>query len=186
MHLRLDIIERLKNADQSALFELMQTNYNELYRYALKYTADKELAKDIVSQFFIHFWEKRTLLAKAENVQAYIMVSFRNHTIHYLQKIQRQLDLPIQDFPGFEYSYEEYLIACQQQTHLRQLLQEAIESLSPRQRQLLQLRYYDCLSYEQISSRTNLTQRTVYNKIHEAIKALRSHNILQFIRKKIG
>jgi RNA polymerase sigma-70 factor (ECF subfamily) len=186
MHLRLDIIERLKNADQSALFELMQTHYNELYRYALKYTADKELAKDIVSQFFIHFWEKRTLLAKAENIQAYVMVSFRNYIIHYLQKIQRQLDLPIQDFPGFEYSYEEYLIACQQQTHLRQLLQEAIESLSPRQRQLLQLRYYDCLSYEQISSRTNLTQRTVYNKIHEAIKALRSHNILQFIRKKIG
>ncbi len=186
MQIGLDIIERLKKADQSALFELMQTHYNELYRYALKYTADKELAKDIVSQFFIHFWEKRMLLAKADNLQAYLLISFRNYILHYLQKIQRQLDLPIQDFPGFEYSHEECLIAHQQQSRTRQLLREAMESLSSRQRQLLQLRYYDCLSYEQIAERTDLAQRTVYNKIHEAIKKLRSHSIIQFIEKKLG
>lgn len=186
MHMSLDIIERLKKADPSALFEIMKTHYNDLYRYALKYTADKELAKDIVSQFFVHFWEKRSMLANADNLQTYLLVSFRNYIIHYLQKIQRQLDLPVQDFPGFEYSYEEYLIAGQRQSHIKQLLQEALETLPPRQRQLLQLRFYDSLSYEQIAQRTDLAQRTVYNKIHEAIKTLRSHSILEFIRKKIS
>ena len=186
MQMAVDIVERMRKGDQNALFALMKAHYNDLYRYAMKYTADKELAKDIVSQFFVQLWEKRNLLANADNLQAYLLVSFRNHIIHYLQKIQKQLDLPVQDFPGFEYSYEEYLIASQQRTHIKALLQTAMESLPPRQRQLLQLRFYDQLSYEQISERTDLCQRTVYNKIYEALKSLRAHTAVDAIRKAIS
>ncbi len=35
------------------------------------------------------------------------------------------------------------------------------------------MRFYEGLSYEEIVQRTGLTHRTVYNKVHEAIKKLR-------------
>ena len=101
MQMAVDIVERMRKGDQNALFALMKAHYNDLYRYAMKYTADKELAKDIVSQFFVQLWEKRNLLANADNLQAYLLVSFRNHIIHYLQKNSKTTRFARSGFSGF-------------------------------------------------------------------------------------
>ena len=57
---------------------------------------------------------------------------------------------------------------------MKKLLRNAVESLPERQRELVQLRFYEHMSYEEIAMKTSLSVRTVYNKLHEAIKKLRS------------
>jgi len=68
--------ERLRCGDKEALFSLMIIYYNDLFKYALKFTSDPELTKDLVNQFFIHVWENRTNLYKAEKIKPYLIVSF--------------------------------------------------------------------------------------------------------------
>lgn len=179
-----DLTEQLKTGNQEALFSLMEMYYNDLFRYGIKFTADKDLAKDIVSQFFIHLWDKREQFIKANNLQGYILVSFRHYIINYLQRIQKQLDLQSPATETWEYSYEEYLIAAQDHDYTKKMLQEAITSLPDRQRQLVQLRFYDQLSYEEIADKTTLSLRTVYNKIHIALKTLRSHATVEHLRRR--
>jgi RNA polymerase sigma factor (sigma-70 family) len=49
-----------------------------------------------------------------------------------------------------------------------------INDLPNRQKELIALRFYEGLNYEEIVQRTGLSHRTVYNKIHEGIKKLKT------------
>jgi RNA polymerase sigma factor (sigma-70 family) len=110
------------------------------------------------------------------------MVSFRNFLLNYHRKISRQLELS--DSELVEYSYEDYIIAWQDKEAVRRMLLQAMQSLSMRQRELVQLRYYEQLSCEEIAGRTGLSLRTIYNKLHEALKKLRTHSLVESIRKR--
>ncbi|NCT77128.1 MAG: sigma-70 family RNA polymerase sigma factor [Chitinophagaceae bacterium] len=180
-----ELTERLRHGNQEALFSLMGLYYNDLYRYGMKFTADRDLTKDIIGQFFIHIWDHRQRISAAENIQAYLLVSFRHFIIQHLRRIVRQLDIEENENEALEYSYEDYLIAAQENEAVRQVLQEAIASLPARQKQLIQLRFYDQLSCEEIAARTSLSVRTVYNKLHEAVKNLRSHARVETLRNRL-
>jgi RNA polymerase sigma-70 factor (ECF subfamily) len=80
---------------------------------------------------------------------------------------------------SFELPYETFIIATQKDEMIKEALQQAIASLPRRQRQLLQLRYYEQMGYEEIADKTSLSVRTVYNKLHEALKKLRSGSALK-------
>lgn len=174
-----ELTSRLRKGEQEALFALMTLYYNDLYRYSLRFTADQDLAKDIISQFFLHIWNHHQRAGEADNIKAYLVVSFRRFAVAYLKKMTRELNIESSGNEGYEYSYEDCLIASQQDEHTKSVLTEALRSLPARQLQLVQLRFYDQLTIEEIAARTSLTVRTIYNKLHEAIKKLRSHACLE-------
>lgn len=168
------LTELLHKGDKEALFAIMTSCYNDLFRYGIKFTADKDVTKDIIGQFFLHMWDHRASFASADNIKAYVITSYKRFVISYLTKISRQLNIEEQMPSSYEYSYEDYLIAWQSEESVKKLLRNAVESLPERQRQLIQLRFYEQLSYEDIAEKTSLSLRTIYNKLHEAIKKLRS------------
>lgn len=168
------LTERLRSGDKEALFSMMHFYYNDLFRYGIKFTADKDLTKDIIGQFFLHIWDHRQNFTSAENIKGYLIVSFKRFVIGYLTKISRQLDIEELQPDTYEYPYEDYIIAWQSEETLKTILRDAIEQLPERQRELVRLRFYEQLSYEEIAQKTSLSIRTVYNKLHEAIKKLRS------------
>lgn len=176
-----ELTQRLLQGNPESLFCLMSTYYNQLYKYGIKFTADKDLTKDLISQFFLHVWDHRHQLGNVHNIEAYLMVSFRHFLLNYHRKISRQLDLSESEL--VEYSYEEYIIAWQDKQAVRDRLLQAMQSLPTRQRELIQLRYYEQLSCEEISNRTGLSLRTIYNKLHEALKKLRRHSLVECIRR---
>lgn len=178
-----ELSERLRNGNKDALFSLMSFYYNDLFRYGLKYTADKDLTKDIIGQFFLHIWDHRENFQAAEHVKSYLVVSFKHFLVAYLKKISRQLNIPHNEYSACEYSYEEYIISAQDQENMRHLLIRIIESLPERQKELVRLRFYEQLSIEEIAERTSLTVRTVYNKLHEAMKRIRQHSLTENLRK---
>jgi RNA polymerase sigma factor (sigma-70 family) len=180
-----ELNNRLRNGNKEALFSMMSFYYNDLFRYGIKFTADKDLTKDIIGQFFLHIWDHRDKFSAADNVKCYLIVSYKRFLIDYLKKISRQLNLPDNETSSVEYSYEEYIIASQEKEYTRILLTKIIESLPPREKQLVQLRYYDQLSYKEISDKTSLSMRTVYNKLHEAIKRIRGHALSENIRRNL-
>ena len=166
-----------------ALFSIMTSYYNDLFKYGIKFTADVENTKDIVNQFFLHAWEHREKFVAAENSKAYLLVSFKRFLINDLRK-----SFPfksVADYPEepMEHSYEDYIICFEENEALKKTLYESIQLLPARQKELLMLRFYDNMSYEEIAEKKSLSIRTVYNKIHLALKKLRSFELIQQIRK---
>jgi len=60
------LTDRLKHGDREALFSMMTCYYNDLFRYGIRFTSDKDLTKDIIGQFFLHIWDNRKRFAAAE------------------------------------------------------------------------------------------------------------------------
>lgn len=175
--------EHLPN--EEALFALMRLYYDELFRYGVKFTADVEETKDALNQFFIHIWDNRHKLDKVENIKAYLFVSYKRWLIVHLQRRRNSRSLSLSE--GLindlaEQSYEDYLVKQINDEELAAVLQDAIKSLPDRQRQLLQLRFYEHMDYQEIAEKTSLTVRTVYNKLSEAIKKLRNHKRIEKLR----
>ena len=69
--------------------------------------------------------------------------------------------------------YEDLLIAFQQSEEKKNRLRAALKKLTKKQLQIIRLKFFDNLSYEEIAAKTSLKQRTVYNLIYEAIRHLR-------------
>lgn len=177
----------MKLDTEEILFSLMSLYYDELFRYGIRFTSDAAETKNGINQFFLHFWENRDKLQNVENVKAYIFVSYKRWLIARLRQRQqnRTMTLPDDDrLQLCEQSYEDYLVEQIRDHEQAQVFREAIKALPARQKQLVQLRFYEHLSYEEISQRTSLSVRTVYNKLHEAIKKLRTHKQVSQIRNR--
>ena len=57
---------------------LYRKYYHSLLFIGLKQYKDADLVKDAIQQQFLYLWEKRSGLQKAENVRAYLFISFAN------------------------------------------------------------------------------------------------------------
>lgn len=171
-----DLWEQLRCGKEDALYMLYRAFYNRLFSSGFSICRDRESVRDSINQTFLYFWEKHETLRVAENVESYIVSSFRRRLIATLTAQKRETkklkewQLGEQEFIP---SHEEYLVELQNRQELKKQMSAAISKLSRRKQELIHLHYYEGLSYEEIAAKTGLSMRTVYNKCHEAVKSLR-------------
>jgi RNA polymerase sigma factor (sigma-70 family) len=168
--------EQMRLGDKNALFGLYNNLYFHLIRFGLKINPDDELVKDCVNQVFLNLWDKRSRLNPVENVKSYLMTSLRRCMLDQLAYVDRT-NLAVNKMGDGEakneLSYEEIMIGLQQDEEIKNKLKVAIAQLTPRQFELIQLKFFEGLSYEQIADRTSQTVKTAYNTVYDAIKMLR-------------
>jgi RNA polymerase sigma factor (sigma-70 family) len=166
----------LRQGDKEMFLALYKKYYHTLLFIGLKEMKDAHLVKDIIQQLFLYLWEKRETIQQARNIKSYLITSFlRKLTLDWKKTKQSGL------LQAVTSSYaedpqpnpEEKLIKKDEQSHLFKLLMDRINDLPNRQKELIVLRFYEGLSYEEIVQRTGLSHRTVYNKIHEGLKKLK-------------
>lgn len=187
-----DILERelwdaLRNGDQSALRKLYLSYYQSLLQYGLKYTNHRDTLKDSINSTFLYIWDKRASLSTANNVGNYIFKSYQRQLVRDLQQNQTFDTLSTIDNDEITYDAADFQLIMQQEEVQRvAFLKNAILKLPKRQRELIHLRYYEGLSYEEIALKTQLTKRTVYNQIHTAISTLKNDTDLQNLKKLLS
>lgn len=162
--------------NDDAFYQLYKLCYPELLGFGSRQYSDKERVKDVINQTFVYFWEKRANLRLLEMARPYIYTSF-------IRKLSASFDnkgqtvVPIEYLPSevqdAQPSPESLLIYRHHNEALRDRISKAIAKLSARKRELVMLKYYEGLSYKEICRRTGLSERTAYNKLHEAVKALK-------------
>lgn len=162
--------------DRDMFLALYRKYYHSLLFIGLKRIKDPHLVKDAIQQQFLYLWEKRQTIQEAQNVRSYLINSFLRKLATDWIKTEKSTRLEIA-WSNIDHeplpSPEESLIANQEQRQIHELLMANINALPARQRELIVMKFYDGLSYDEIVQKTGLTHRTVYNKIHEALKKLK-------------
>lgn len=73
-------------------FECVYPIYNrtvqDLFRFGLLYTSDKELIKDCIHDVFVKIHMNRAKLAPTDNIAAYLTVALKNTLFNALKKQQ--------------------------------------------------------------------------------------------------
>ncbi|MHA4807519.1 RNA polymerase sigma factor [Flavitalea flava] len=166
----------VRTNSEPALYKLYHILYDELYRYGIHVCADKELVKDSINTLFVELWQKRDRLPDLENVKGYVFIWYKRKVFRNVNA-RRSDDWIGKAIPLYQEmevrSYEEVLVALESNAIRREKIKKALDGLTSRQKEFIQMRFYEDLSYEEISLKTNTTVRTVYNTIHVALTKLK-------------
>ncbi len=155
-------------------FRLIYMEYSDfLYNYGRKMCQDSDLVRDSIQDVFRIIWEKKEIIVIKSSLKHYVFTIFRRELI---QKIQHQQNLTDQFTEiDFELSIESKIILDESQQHLRKNLDQAINKLSLRQKEIIFLRYYENMSYSEIAELMSLNQNSMYKLLSAAISRIKDH-----------
>jgi RNA polymerase sigma factor (sigma-70 family) len=174
----------LADGEQQGLYKCFDIFYDDLYKFGLSLYKNPEMVKEGINNLFIELWKIKHKLSGVTNIQQYVLtiykrVLYKTYTDYTSLMPFEPLDQELIECSiNAEQSYETILIASQQDEHLKKRLQNALSQLSPRQKEIIRMRYFEQTSFEQIAAETGLTERTIYNTLYNAIKILKEVFVL--------
>lgn len=136
-----------------------------LYRFMLKNTKDKDLAKDLVQDAFEKLWRKLNDV-EAEKAKTYLFTTGYHAFIDYTrkQKFKGDYNEIVEANHGYQQNYN----------NLKEIINGALEKLPEIQRTVIMLRDYEGYDYNEIGEITNLSESQVKVYIFRARQTLKN------------
>ena len=169
-------IEKAKIGDQVAFTFLLDFYWNEVYAFMLKRTENETDAEDIAIETFSKAFDKLATYNPEFQFNTWLIAIAKNVHIDILRKKKSSLFVEITDEEDYQAyniadttpSAEDKLITEQ---NLSQLLQY-IKELKPHYQEVIQLRYFQEMSYQEIANQLDEPLSNVKVKILRAKKLL--------------
>lgn len=168
----LQLIRLLKEDDQSAFTEIYARYAEKLTGFASAKLYSLEDSRDVIHDVFVKLWEERKQLQVDRNLEAYLFTLIRYRIIDKIRKNIRREDYAgmLQSLRVNYDSETEKIIAAKE---IKQGIEQALDKLSPRVKEIYQLSREENLSIPEIAARLQLSEQTVKNQLTFALKHLR-------------
>jgi len=154
--------------EEIKLKELFNKFFVPLCKFAFVITKDKMLAEDAVQQVFINLYRKNEM-ANVNSVESYLFISAKNNALNLLNQQNTRA--------RYESNFVEMkLDEDTEKTNIevfREKLTAAISSLPNQCRIVYQLKQMEGLTYKEIASYLEISEKTVENQMGIALKKLR-------------
>lgn len=169
-------INNAKNGDQVAFTYLLDYYWNEVYGFMLKRTENETNAEDITIETFSKAFDKIATYNPEFQFNTWLIAIAKNVHIDMLRKKKSAFFIEITD----EEDYQAYNIADSSpsaedeliiEQNLSQLLQ-FIKELKPHYQEVIQLRYFQEMSYQEIAEQLEEPLSNVKIKLLRAKKLL--------------
>lgn len=173
----LKLIEKaIKTGDRSAYNELMHLYRDPIYFMLYEKVGDQELAKDLTIEALGKAFKNLHMYTPEYAFSTWLYTVARNNCIDYLRKNKIStisIDKMIEDEEGKKNNFdiksndpnpESIIIKKQRISILRQI----VDQLKPKYRELVKLRYFKEMSYEEISDILNIPLGTVKAQLHRS------------------
>lgn len=161
--------KRLRKGESAAFVELYEVLGDQLYRYAhaqLKSSAD---ASDVVQEVFVRLVKSHRALGRAENLNGYVFATARNEIIRWLNRQKRTPNFEAE--PGEE-SQDVSSSAVLNSVESRDWVENTLEQLADIDREIVQLKVFSQLTFEEIAIAMNLKTSNVATRYRRAISKL--------------
>lgn len=152
---------------------MTEKEYNEcvnlyadnVYRFILKNLGHREDAKDVVQGAFEKLWRSRETVDNTKSRSFLFTVAY-NQMIDHIRKNKRIVLNELKT---------EGRTTVQRHSHIKKVLDEALNRLSETQKSLVLLKDYEGYSYEEIGQITGLSLSQVKVYLHRARMALKEY-----------
>ncbi len=163
--------QQLLDGEQHALAFFYEKYADWLLKYGLSIVYNREMVQDAVQELFIQVWNRRTNLTVPLSVKYYMMASLRRIILKDISSSRLLTDSFPADTLLAESPYSPDVDETEEATS--RVLQAALRALPPRQQEVIFLRFFDKLSYEEITALTCLDNQVLRNTIFRATKTLK-------------
>lgn len=169
-----ELLEGLRNSDANAYTEIYDRYSGPLYLFVIKRLADRDEAKDLLHDFFLKLWERRADLEITHNLTGYLYTALRHAMLNKISREQvkmRYIDSFLSYIDEVEPTGTDYLV---RERELQEIIDKEIANLQPRMREVFALSRTENLSRKEIADALGISEETVKNHMHKALRVLKS------------
>jgi RNA polymerase sigma-70 factor (ECF subfamily) len=171
------LIARMSRGDQTALAALYDRTNSLVYGLALRVLQEPAAAEDITIEVYTQVYRQASIYDPSRGTpSAWLLMLTRSRAIDRLrmetQRREREEPLEAAAVAVAPAADPE---ACSAVTELQRIVRRALATLTPEQRQVIEIAYYSGLSHSEIAARLGLPLGTVKTRIRTGMMLLREH-----------
>lgn len=174
--------QHFKEGDEAAFAAVYRQHVQTLFRYGMSLRPDEDFVRDCLHDVFVEVWTKRERLGDTDSIKFYLIKSLKNRIFNQVEKQSRLIPVdldagynPVETATYATPSHEDELIQRQHDAGRLDKLAHCLDRLPPRQREAVQLRYFEGLDYRQVAEVLAVSQQSAYNLIFRALEELRKY-----------
>lgn len=168
------LILELFHSNPQAAFQLMFDTYHmPLCLYAVQLTDSFNIAEDIVQDFFIYFWEKKTYQNITVNLRSYLFYSIRNNTLLFLRKNNL---ISMEELSDSEINIVDSLQDEEELREKERKAMEALEALPKQELAVVKAIILENKKYKEAAEELQISINTLKTHLSRALKHLRQNN----------
>ena len=167
-----DILKDIAAGSSKAFRALYSQWEPTLSSFIFQVTRSKIITAEIVQDVFLKIWMTRESLVEVKDFKAYLFVISKNRAINALKK--SLADLERMKKYASEVPFNEQPEDDNDQIPFT-LIDEAIDQLSPRQKEIFLLHRHERYSYREIAEQLGIGKESVKTHLSLAIKSIKNH-----------
>jgi RNA polymerase sigma-70 factor (ECF subfamily) len=171
-HKESELLQNVSTGSTEAFRRLYYLWEPALSSFLFQITKSKELTAEIVQDVFLKIWMTRETLQEIKNFKAYLFVISKNQAINALKKSILELE-KFKIFADNPHLYEEEV--DEKKEYQYSLIDEAIDQLPARQKEVFLLHRYERMTYQEIADRLGIGKESVKSHLSIGIKAVKSN-----------
>lgn len=173
----ISIWQSLKEGSETSFRSIYSAHYKCLYEYGFRIVSDEEMVKDCIHDLFVKIWNNKANLGSVKSIRPYLLVSLRSMLYNSIKTNNRRRVInfeseTVQNF-AMVFSAESDYIRKEEDSQKFQLLINALNQLTSRQKEAIFLRYFANLDYDEISGILEITTKACYKLIARGLAILR-------------
>jgi RNA polymerase sigma factor (sigma-70 family) len=166
-----------RDSDRESLKQLFLCTYGTLFTYGVKLTQDPTTTRDAIQEVFLNLWQYRTRLNPQAKAIPYLLRAVRNELVRIEKQFRGHADLTDETskLTFLPHEFQDPVLDASE----RALILETLNRLPSRQREILYLRFYENLSFEDIATVLGINYQSAVNQSFRAISRLRKFDVLR-------
>jgi RNA polymerase sigma-70 factor (ECF subfamily) len=157
------LLSRAKDGDNSAFSELVYRHQDFVYKLAWGYLNDNEEAKDAAQEVFISAYRGLPYFKSDSLFTSWLFKICKNHCLNVIRRNKLENEIE-RESPG----------VIESDLPIKLRLKKLVANLNDEHREIIILRYYQDLKYNQIAELLDIPLSTVKIRLHRAKAELKT------------
>jgi RNA polymerase sigma-70 factor (family 1) len=166
-------VQALKKGDARAFDKLFDLYGKRLFHFSLGYLKSKEEAEEVVQDVFLKIWNNRSTLKPELSFRSYLFTISYRHITEKFRKINRERQY-LHEITETVVDFTDELDERSSYQSMLQLVEQLIEKLPARQREVLLMRKMEGIPVNEIAGKLGIAPKTVEQHYTQALKNLKT------------
>ncbi len=171
-----EIWDSFKSGSSEALEYIYRTYAKDLFNFGMKIKANSSLVEDAIQELFVELWSSRRNLANTQKIRFYLLKALKRKIYYQLNReCKLYAEKSAEEVSAVQVTlpFESRLIDEQTLNEKKAHLLHCVNQLPQRQKEVLQLLFFENLSYEEVAEIMNIRVKSVYMLACRTLSSLR-------------
>lgn len=168
--------------DDTAFTFIYNSYVDVLLSYGIGMGFEKEMLKDAIQDVFIKLYANRQQLSEVKKLKFYLFRSLKNRLLDMLKASVDTSDINLYEFKfSVKTTILDELMEEEDKTEVQHKIEQLLDCLTDRQREIIYLRFIQELEYEEIAVLLDITPHASRKLVSRAMKKIREENLMFYL-----